>query len=233
SIRPYTTLFRSRRWSGGVTTRVSHKDLNYPCDPVRVRAGRCCSMTSRFRILAVCTANLCRSPMIEILLSDGLDKRYFEVASAGVRARRDNPMDGMAAMEVERLGHDPTGFASQQVNETLIGSADLIVTATRDHRSTILHTEPAALHKTFTLLEFAGLAPQSQATDLPTLVEAAARNRGSGPRDVDIQDPFRLEPAIHRSVAKQIAAATSEIARVLNTVVHDNPETELRTHRSR
>lgn len=190
-------------------------------------------MTSRFGILAVCTANLCRSPMIEILLSDGLDKRYFEVASAGMRARRDDPMDGMAAMEVERLGHDPTGFTSQPVNEALIRSADLILTATRELRSAILHSEPAALHKTFTLLEFAGLAPQSEAIDLPTLVEGAARSRGNGPRDIDIQDPFRLEPAIHRSVADQIAAATVDIARQLNTTVHNNPETELRTHRSR
>lgn len=189
-------------------------------------------MTSRFGILAVCTANLCRSPMIEILLSDGLDKRFFEVASAGIRAFPDTLMDDMAAMEVERLGHDPTEFSSQPVSEALIRSADLVLTATREHRSTILQTEPAALHKTFTLLEFAGLVPQFEAIDLPELVEGAARIRGRGPRDVDIQDPFRLEPAIHRSVADQIAAATVTIAGQLNSIVHNNPEAELRTHRS-
>ena len=40
--------------------------------------------THRFAILAVCTANICRSPMIEALLRARLDDDKFEVASAGV-----------------------------------------------------------------------------------------------------------------------------------------------------
>jgi protein-tyrosine phosphatase len=39
----------------------------------------------RFAILAVCTANICRSPMMEALLRARLDPRQFEVASAGVK----------------------------------------------------------------------------------------------------------------------------------------------------
>src|SRR5699024_7246806 len=137
----------------------------------RLRAGRRAPMTSRFGILTVCTANLCRSPIMEILLRDGLDKRFFEVASAGIRTHHSPEMDGMAAMEVERLGVDPDRFASQPVSETLVTSADLIVTATREHRSQILHTAPTALRKTFTLVEFADLVARADGVALPTLVE--------------------------------------------------------------
>src|SRR5699024_12604494 len=104
--------------------------------------------------------------------------------------------------------------------------------AASEPRCSGCQTAPAALQKTCALVVCAGVVPQFAAIDLPEPVAVAARIRGRGPRDVDIQDPFRLEPAIHRSVADQISAATVTIAGQLNTIVHNNPEADLRTHRS-
>ena len=68
------------------------------------RAG----IMKRFTILTICTANICRSPMMEILFRDRLDPRQFEIASAGVRGWEDAPIDSMVVLELARLGHEAT-----------------------------------------------------------------------------------------------------------------------------
>ncbi|MFI5426813.1 hypothetical protein [Aeromicrobium sp. UC242_57] len=101
----------------------------------------------RFAILAVCTANICRSPLMEILLKAQLDSSRFEVASAGVRGWDRRPMDSMAAMEAMRLGHEADSFRSHPIDSYLVDSADLILTATRAHRSDVLSMTPQALRR--------------------------------------------------------------------------------------
>lgn len=70
-----------------------------------------------FRILFVCTANICRSPMAEHLLRGSLAALLdtggafrFEVSSAGIRGWDGEPMDPAAAAELRRLGGDPSRF---------------------------------------------------------------------------------------------------------------------------
>lgn len=172
----------------------------------------------RFAILAVCTANICRSPMMELLLRDRLDPDRFEVASAGVRGWAQAPMDEMAAMELGRLGLGPGNFRSHALDSYLVDSADLILTATKDHRSAVLALNPLALRRTFTLLEFAALAPTCEADSAAGVVEDAARMRSQGPAVVDIGDPYQRSPQIHRRVADEIAAAVAVISDALNGV---------------
>lgn len=172
----------------------------------------------RFTILAVCTANICRSPLIELLLRQHLDLDRFEVASAGIRGWKQAPMDSMAAMEAMRLGTDPTHFRSHPIDNYLIDSAELVLVATREHRSAVLEINPLALRKTFTLLEFAGLAALIDADDLSELVKQAALTRSRGPADADVGDPYRRAPEVHRTTADQIAAAVESISSILNRV---------------
>ncbi|HSP60467.1 MAG TPA: low molecular weight phosphatase family protein, partial [Ornithinimicrobium sp.] len=60
------------------------------------------------RILVVCTGNVCRSPLVERLLQDGLDERWgtgrFVVRSAGTGALVDHPMDERSAEVLTGLG---------------------------------------------------------------------------------------------------------------------------------
>jgi len=172
----------------------------------------------RFAILAVCTANICRSPMMEALLRAHLTPGQFEVASAGVRGWEKQPMDGMAALELARLGVKAGGFRSHPLDSYLIDSADLILTATREHRSAVLEHDPRGLRRTFTLLEFAALAERVEAASLADLVASAARLRSLGPVDVDIPDPFRRSPEVHRSTADAIADAVIRTSAVLNSL---------------
>ncbi|MEJ7635971.1 hypothetical protein [Aeromicrobium sp.] len=175
----------------------------------------------RFAILGVCTANICRSPMIEVLLRAQLDRDQFEVASAGVQGWNRQPMDAMAAMELMRLGHSATNFRSHAIDSYLVDSADLILTATRVHRSEVLAMNPRALRKTFTLMEFAALTALTalvDGDDPRALVAQAARQRSKAPAKVDIGDPYRRSPEIHRKTADQIADAVQTISSRLNAL---------------
>jgi len=173
-----------------------------------------------FSILAVCTANICRSPMIELLLRKQLDPEKFTVGSAGVHGWNRAPVDSMVTMELARFGVRAAGFQSRALNDQLINEADLILAATRDHRAHILGRSPDALRKTFTLLEFAALMDGSTAepavvSSPATLVEESFKRRGQARKDLDLSDPYRQGPDVHRAVAEKVRDAVSVIARRL------------------
>lgn len=169
-------------------------------------------------MLAVCTANICRSPLIEILLRARLDDTRFEVASAGVRGWDRKPMDSMAAHELARLGHSAESFRSHPIDSYLVASADLILTATREHRSEVLALNPQALRRSFTLVEFAALTALVDGDDPAALVAAAAQRRSLAPAMADVPDPYRRGPEVHRATADQIDAAVTTIADRLNAL---------------
>ena len=173
----------------------------------------------RFAILAVCTANICRSPIMEVLLRAQLDDEEFEVASAGTQGWDQQPMDGMAAMELMRLGHANTAFRSHAIDTYLVDSADLILTATRSHRSAVLEITPGALRRTFTLLEFAALCGIVGGDDPRGLVADASRQRSKAPADIDIGDPYRRSPDVHRRTADQIDEAVRTVSERLNALI--------------
>lgn len=154
--------------------------------------------------------------MMEILLGARLDGDRFEVASAGVRGWDNQPMDDAAATDLQRLGHVPGTFRSRRATAHLLDSADLILTATRAHRSDILAFNPRSLHRTFTLLEFAALADVVEATDPSDFIAKSARQRALAPREADIADPYRRGPEAHHRAAEQINAAIITIGDRLN-----------------
>lgn len=175
---------------------------------------------SRFRILAVCTANICRSPMVEILLRQRLDPEDFEVASAGVQGWHEAPVDSMVVLELERLGARADDFASRAVDAQMVHDADLILTATRDQRAVVLGRHPEALRRTFTLREFAELVEDMIGVSSPAeMVATAYRRRSEAGTDVDLPDPFRRPPDVHRLVADQISNAVGIIAERLSVTV--------------
>jgi|EndMetStandDraft_5_1072996.scaffolds.fasta_scaffold240189_2 protein-tyrosine phosphatase len=160
--------------------------------------------------------------MVEILLRQRLDPEVFEVASAGVQGWREAPVDSMVVLELERLGARADDFASRALNEQLVDAADLILTATRDHRSEVLSRYPSALRRTFTLREFAGLVRDMIGVSSPAeMVAEAYRRRSEAGDDLDLADPFRCPPDVHRVVADQVAQAVRIVAERLSVVVKD------------
>ena len=163
-----------------------------------------------FRVLHVCTGNICRSPMAEHLTVAGLRSRIgeaadrFEVSSAGTWGHTGSPMESYAMSTLKALGIDGEGFRARELVAEHVATADLVLGATREHRAAAVVLHPRAASRTFTLREFArltaGIDPaQLTATDpverARELVRAAAGRRGlvppDHPRDDDLADPYQ------------------------------------------
>lgn len=115
-------------------------------------------------VLIVCHANLCRSPMAEYVARELLTRQLggeasaVPVASAGTHAVPGYPMHPHAARLTAERGTDPEAFRSRPLHAEQLRTAGLILTATRAQRTTCVSLAPSALHRTFTLRQFARLA---------------------------------------------------------------------------
>ena len=110
-----------------------------------------------FRILTVCTGNICRSPLAEQLLRRELAGVDAVVSSAGTGALVGHPMADRAAAYSRRLGGEPDAHAGRQLTSALLRESDLVLVATRRHRKAVVELLPRASRSTFTLREFARL----------------------------------------------------------------------------
>jgi protein-tyrosine phosphatase len=157
----------------------------------------------------VCTGNICRSPMAERLAVVGLAERLgqdaerFEVTSAGTFGLLGNPMEPFAAQVLESLGGNPAGFVARRLDSDLVAAADLVTTATLEHRSIAVSLHPRAASRTFTIRELARLLSAVDLDALPqgdpverakAMVAAAASRRGYLPPPRtgadDVKDPY-------------------------------------------
>ena len=172
--------------------------------------------TNRFTILTVCTANICRSPLMELLLRRQLDTSVYEVGSAGIRGFNGHPMDPGAAQQAVRFGADPQYFRSRPITTDMIKVSGLILTATRSHSSSVLALTPSALRRTFTLLEFAQFCEDHPAASMKELIAGATRNRSQVSGLIDINDPYRQGELVHQQIAEQIVQGVRKVSVVLN-----------------
>lgn len=205
--------------------------------------GRCCvthpcfytarvsvSAAGNGLILVVCTANICRSPAAELILRDQLFQlgdQQIEVSSAGLRGLAGHPIDKPMADLLVADGIDPESFHARRLTATDAEGADLVLTATTQHRSQVVQLAPAALTRTFTLLEFSRLAsmfpsriaaPVGGAARLQWFRESILEARalaGLPNMDMDIPDPYGARPKVYRNTYIRIRNALEPIARMV------------------
>lgn len=193
--------------------------------------GRGDGAPRRFRLLFVCTGNICRSPFARFharaLLEMRLGPRWaswFDVASGGTGAVVGAEMHPLSRAQLGPLATHPdvAAFRARQLPARDVELADLVLTVSRSHRSAVLELEPRALRSTFTMREFARLLGSLDPADhaaLPAdprerahaLVAAALAQRGQGaPVDAEddaIPDPVQGEAAEHAEAARLMHAA--------------------------
>ncbi|GAA4835839.1 hypothetical protein GCM10023201_25680 [Actinomycetospora corticicola] len=180
-----------------------------------------------FRVLFVCTGNICRSPFAQFhtrfLLGARLGPwaRAFAVHSAGTSAVRGHGMhdDSRAQLTSRRDHPDVAAFAARQLPDRDVLLADLVLTMTREHRSTVLGDVPKALPTTFTLREFARLLRAADPADVAALprhpvrrahalVALARGARGTVPavsaEEDAVPDPVSGGPEAHEVAARAI-----------------------------
>src|SRR4051794_9311767 len=117
-------------------------------------------MGDEFRIVVVCTANICRSPMAEAMIRRGLRAGGGDgvvVESAGVYGHEGSPIAPGSASALRALGIEDDGHRGRLLTPEIVGSADLVLTMEERHREAILARSPQAQGRTFTLREFARL----------------------------------------------------------------------------
>lgn len=188
----------------------------------------------RIKILMVCTGNICRSPMMERLMRDALRRRgveqRFQVASAGTWGQVGEPMQPFAASTLVERGVDADGFVARAVGNELLTAADLILTATREHRSVVVGMAPSTVRRSFTLIELARVAAAAapdpglddparadpvDAERVRQSIAWAAQMRGTLPRPPegvdDLADPLGAPQSVYRARADAIAEAVEQI----------------------
>ena len=174
-------------------------------------------------LLTVCTGNICRSPVAERLLQAGLGDAVA-VASAGVRAMVGDPIHPEMVALLEHSGVHADGFAARQVAPADVRAADLVLALTRAHRAQLVQQAPAALRRSFTLLEFARIVGSPNLYHVPAgavgvrlrdLVPLAARHRSlAGVADADdVPDPYGRGSAEYEQAYVLIREAVDTIVR--------------------
>ena len=187
-------------------------------------------------ILFVCTGNICRSPMGEVLLRARLSDLDVRVHSAGTHALVDHGMTEQAQQLAVGLGAQAelaAAHSAQLLVQPLLRDADLILTMAREHRTHSVQLMPDVLKRVFTVREFARLASSLSTEDalaaavaagtsprdrLRAVVTGVSRQRGmtaANPEEDDIIDPYRRSQKTYELSASQLAPAIDETERVI------------------
>ncbi|MCA1824249.1 MAG: protein tyrosine phosphatase [Frankia sp.] len=179
----------------------------------------------RFDLLFVCTGNICRSPMAELMTIHrlqqllGHDARRFVVHSAGTHGLTGVPLEYSASQALADMGIRADGFRARELTARQVEGADLVLGATRQHRAAAVTLVPRAAARTFTIREFARLVRDVDVAELPgddvvtrarALVRAAAARRGltrARPEDDDVVDPYGGPSGGFQACAATIADA--------------------------
>ncbi|MFI1578575.1 low molecular weight phosphatase family protein [Embleya sp. NPDC020630] len=193
------------------------------------------STADSFRILFVCTGSICRSPIAERLARLGLQRRLaaddavrLSVQSAGTWGHEGAPMEPHAAEVLLEYGADPGDFHGRELLDEHVAEADLVLTATLDHRAHVVSMGHASGLRTFTLKEFTRLVAVLERAPYPerdlvqrgrSLVRAAAALRGRlaapDPEWDEVADPYGAPLSVFRACASDIGSALDPVLTAL------------------
>jgi protein-tyrosine phosphatase len=182
------------------------------------------------RILAVCTANVCRSPVVERLLTRHLSAAGWpvQVRSAGVAGGRLGVHRDTLAAAAE-VGVDLSDHGSRRLTTALLADdgADLVVTSTREHLREVVALDPGAWPRTFTLRELARRAGEvSNMANVWNVSDFAAWRAALGegrraadlmrpdPAD-DLDDPYGGPARHHVTMVHDVEALSARIAHLV------------------
>lgn len=166
-----------------------------------------------YRLLFVCTGNICRSAYAEArmhqLATPGLD-----VASAGTQALVGEPVDACMAQYLS----DPAAAArhqARQISLEMVRDADLILAMSERHLDFIIDEWPHAASKTFLLKHVANTLPllpeDARIDDVAPFLWTHRGMRG----DESIRDPYRRGDEVAAKTARAIDACLDVLAPTL------------------
>jgi protein-tyrosine phosphatase len=95
-------------------------------------------VTLTYRILTVCTGNICRSPLAEYALREAVEAEGLagevEITSAGTTGwESGNPIDPRAGALLREQGIDPSAHRARRMERDELDRADLVLALDHDH----------------------------------------------------------------------------------------------------
>ncbi len=151
-------------------------------------------------ILIVCTANICRSPMAAGLLQHFLagqtePLKSLKVVSAGIAARRGDPISDNAAIAMKKVGINLSPHASQPVTQQLLDDALVVFCMTESQRAMIqLQFERVPEH----LYLFRQFLPP--------------------PVDPEVDDPYGGPLSVYETCRDNLVEAVPSVVNLLKTI---------------
>lgn len=198
------------------------------------------SASSAYRVITVCTGNICRSPLAALVLQHRLGDLGVAATSAGVRARQGDRMP-REAVELAVAHGVPTeqiaGHGSRYLTEALLREPDLVLAMDRDHRRAIVELAPAKLRTAFTIREFerlaaatsddairAGATGDDPRDRLRGALAVLAGQRGLvlppvDPTDDDVVDPYGRSRETYARSDAQLSPGLDAVERVVRLAV--------------
>lgn len=197
-----------------------------------------------FSVLHVCMGNICRSPMMERLLTtrarealgehaDRGDELLFSHSTGTGGWHVGDPMNRPAARQLLARGADADGFAARRLVAAHVDAADLVLTATAEQAAHVASLRPDAAPRTFVLGELGRLlrdagaeladlppfAPSPEAVHargvaLTALADRLRKGADPEPGD-DLDDPWGMDEAYFSRVADEIEAAVGALVAAL------------------
>ncbi|WP_425955516.1 low molecular weight protein-tyrosine-phosphatase [Xylanimonas sp. McL0601] len=163
-------------------------------------------MNVSFRVMTVCTGNICRSPMAEILLreafaAEGLDQDVV-VDSSGVSAEEEgNPMDARARTVMAAHGYPAgDGHRAHRVTSDEVARRDLLLPMTAHHARALRRLAPTDGDAGPEIRMFRSFDP-----------EASELRAGEGEHVLDVEDPWYGGMEDFEVCLRELEAATPGI----------------------
>jgi protein-tyrosine phosphatase len=178
---------------------------------------------NRLRILVVCTANVCRSPVSAMLLDRSLLERGVDaiVESAGFLEPGYPACPTMAGFGAE-LGIDLSYHRSRPVDSYLVGDARLVLAMERRHARDLMVSFDVGLERVFTI---GGLLAQAVSTPpmgdgLEEWLARVAKCRSYSEflgvdYDDDVVDPHGESRRVHRRAFEHLHRSIDKVADVV------------------
>jgi protein-tyrosine-phosphatase len=178
------------------------------------------------RILVVCSANQCRSPMTAAFLARRAAEsgRAVHVSSAGTSAGAGFPATSPTVDAARKLGVDVSTHRSTPLDASAVRDADLVIALERRHVQEVVLHDPSAFSKTYTLKELVrrGAEQGARIPDQSVHEWLAMLHEGRRPTDLlgmsnddDVADPTGSNATDHRTTAETLDALAEEVLALL------------------
>ena len=164
--------------------------------------------------MTVCTGNICRSPMAEVVLRDRLEKAgladVVEVTSTGISdEEHGNPIDHRAQGVLRAHGYPVPRRAARQVGPTDLTANDLVLAMTSMHARALrrLAKTPDVVERVVMYRSFDPAAPRVEP--------------GDSEHVLDIDDPWYGDVESFEVCLEQVEAAADAIVEHVRAAVRD------------